>query len=614
MSWTPSLGAVPEAGGTRFHVWAPDAQSIEVILDAPSEVGSFPLQRTAEGYFTGWSASAGPGALYRYRIDGEGPFPDPASRYQPEGVHGPSQVVFPGAFAWSDAAWSPPPRTELAFYELHVGTFTPEGTFRAARERLPYLRDLGVTAVELMPVADFPGRRNWGYDGVALFAPARCYGTPDELRALVDVAHRLGLAVFLDVVYNHFGPDGAYAVVFSKDFFSRHHKSPWGAGINLDGVHSGGVRRFFIENAVHWLHEYHFDGLRLDATHALVDDSPRHFLAELTATVRSSLNDAGRRAYLIAEDHRNLAHMVKPEAEGGWGLDAVWADDFHHQMRRLLAGDSDGYFVDYSGTPADVAETLRRGWFFRGQHSAYFGGPRGTDPAGAPLESFVICIQNHDQVGNRAMGDRLNHAIDLAAYRAASTLLLLAPETPLLFMGQEWAASTPFQYFTDHHEELGRLVTEGRRNEFKRFRAFSDPAVRQRIPDPQDPRTFDVSRLIWAEREREPHASMHRLYRRLLSLRREERQRDFDVSAPGPDAVVLRTSSQLAVVRLRGSGVDDLRGRWRGRGWAPILTTEDPPFARDSQPPEVTPEGPVIRFHRPGAVVFRLEEDKVEGS
>ena len=462
----------------------------------------------------------GAGTCYRYQLDHDGPYPDPASRYQPHGVHGASMVLDPSAFRWSDAGWTGEPLHALVLYELHVGTFSSPGTFAGATSRLPQLRDLGITAVELMPVADFPGHRNWGYDGAALFAPARCYGTPDQLRQFVDTAHGLGIAVLLDVVYNHAGPDGSYLSRFSPYYFTNRHSSPWGEGVDVDGEYSAPVREFVIENALHWIHEYHMDGLRLDATHAIQDGSPRHLLAELTARVHESVSH--RHVHVIAEDHRNLAMMVTPRRESGWGLDAVWADDFHHQMRRLLAGDSDGYYRDFSGTTADLATTLRQGWFFTGRYSEHLREPRGTDPTAIPAPRFVVCLQNHDQVGNRARGERLHHQIDAAAFRAASVVLLTAPQTPLLFMGQEWAASSPFQYFTDHDEPLGRLVTEGRRREFRDFVAFADAGAGEGIPDPQAIATFLASRLDWAEREVEPHASMVRLHAALLAFRRTE--------------------------------------------------------------------------------------------
>ena len=442
MSWRASLGARPDAdaGGVWFRVWAPDRLGVEVVLEGPgARPRAIALEKHPDGTFGGLVPGLGAGARYRYRVDGLGPFPDPASRYQPEGVHGPSQVVDPDAFVWTDASWRGVDPAELILYELHVGTFSPEGTFEGATRLLPRVAELGVTAIELMPVADFPGRRNWGYDGVDLFAPARCYGTPDDLRRLVDEAHRLGLAVLLDVVYNHLGPDGNYLAQFSPSYFSSRHKTLWGPAINLDGPHSAMVRAFFIENALCWLHEYHMDGLRLDATHYLFDEGPRPFLAELAATSRRSVPD--RPVHLIAEDPRNLAAMVRTESEGGWGLDALWSDDFHHELRRYLVGDCEGAFRDFRGLVADLVRTINRGWLFTGEFSTYRGYHRGTDPAGLAPRRFVFYIQNHDRIGNRALGERLNHQVDPATYRAATALLLTTAATPLLFMGQEWASA-----------------------------------------------------------------------------------------------------------------------------------------------------------------------------
>ncbi len=598
--WRPTLGAVAGPSGTRLRVWAPRAGRVEVVLEGGVSVALAPA---GAGYHEALLPGVGAGARYRYRVDGAGPFPDPASRFQPEGVHGPSAVVDPGAFPWSDGGWPGLDPATLVLYELHVGTFSPEGTFAGAEARLPRLRELGVTAVELMPVADFPGRRNWGYDGVSLFAPARCYGEPDDLRRLVDEAHRLGLGVFLDVVYNHLGPAGNYLSAFSPFYFTSRHRTPWGDALDFDGEQSGPVRDFFAENALHWIREYHVDGLRLDATHAIHDGSGRHVLAEIAARVRS---EAGRPALLVAEDERNLAVMVRPAAAGGWGLDGVWADDFHHQVRGRLAGDRDGYFQDFTGSTADLAETLRRGWLYVGQRSQYHGAPRGTDPSGVPPERFVLCVQNHDQVGNRAFGDRLHHGVSPEAWRAAAALLLLAPQTPLLFMGQEWAASTPFRFFTDHEPDLGRLVTEGRRREFARFAAFADPATRERIPDPQAPETFESSRLRWEEAEREPHASVLRLHRALLALRRSElvgRRARFAASAAGKDALVLSWGDLAAAVQLEGGGEVALPPL--GPSPRLVLSTEEPAHAPDPAPVELEPSRgvPRLRFRRPGAAV-----------
>jgi maltooligosyltrehalose trehalohydrolase len=618
VTWQPTLGAISgdPGEGTHFLVWAPEAHHVDLVLDAPAQ-RLVAMDRIDDGYFRIGVPDAGPGTLYRYRVNDGDPRPDPASRYQPMGVHGPSQVIDSRAFDWDDAAWHGGGQANLVLYELHVGTFTPEGTLRAASTRLPYLVDLGVTAVELMPVADFPGRRNWGYDGVAPFAPARCYGTPDDLRRFVDTAHRAGLAVHLDVVYNHFGPDGAYQGVFSRQYHSDTHRSPWGQGINFDGPGSEHVRRYVIENALHWVHEYHVDGLRLDATHAIVDDSPVHIVAAIAAAVHESPRGRSHRVRVIAEDHRNLASMLQPAAAGGWALDAVWSDDLHHEVRTALTGDRDGYFVDFSGSEADIAATIRDGWFYRGQASVFFEGPRGTDPSGLPLSHFVAFIQNHDQVGNRALGERLHHDITPAAFRAASALLLVLPESPLLFMGQEWAASTPFRYFTDHHEELGRAVTAGRRREFRRFARFADPASAARIPDPQAEETFTTSRLHWDELEREPHAGMLRLHRRLLALRRDEPALQSDIAA-GTTTLTDETDGVIAIrrdapgarsltalVRLRGAGARLVELVPPACGhWDVLFTTEDAAFATGGVAPRLNADGSAMRFDGPGAVVL----------
>lgn len=599
-----------------FRVWAPRRREVVLHVEAPQPL-RLVLERQPDGSHAGFVPGLAAGALYRYGLDGDGPFPDPASRCQPRGVHGPSEVVDP-AFAWTDDGWGGVALADLVLYELHVGTFTAGGSFVSLRERLAALADLGVTAVELMPVADFPGQRGWGYDGVSLFAPARCYGRPDELRAVVDEAHRLGLGIVLDVVYNHFGPDGAYHGQFSPAYYSRRHRTPWGAAVNLDDDGSAGVREFFVENALHWLHEYHFDGLRLDATHALKDESQPHFLAELARACR----ERGRprvRPLLIAEDHRNLAQLLHEPAANGHGLDAVWADDLHHVIRRRLAGDCEGYYRDFAGSTHELATTLGKGWLFCGEHSEHLGGPRGTEPTGLAPRAFVTCLQNHDQVGNRAFGDRLHHEVELAAWRAATTLLLCLPETPLLFMGQEWAASAPFLYFSDHHEDLGQQVTSGRRREFGSFRAFADPAAAARIPDPQAAVTFERSRLDWSERESPPHAATLRFTRQLLRLRRagallaRDDWEGFGAAAAGPDAIVAWRRQpgleRLLLVRLAGAGSVRAPAWARAAGppWRVVLSSEGPDFAVDSQPIRVEADGPAADFARPGAILLERE-------
>ena len=607
-----AFGAVPEAGGVRFRVPAPPGADLQLeILSGPA-TGLHGAAQAADGVVEFFVRQAGAGDRYVFRL-GDSARPDPASRFQPEGVHGPSEIIDPGAFAWRHDRWTCRAPREHVIYELHVGTFTPEGTFAAARERLHTLRDLGVTAVELMPVADFPGGRNWGYDGVCLFAPSRAYGRPEDLRSFVDAAHELGLAVILDVVYNHLGPEGAYLPQFHPEYLTDRYHTPWGGAVNLDGPGSAVVRGFIIDNALHWVREYRLDGLRLDATHALIDSSATHLVAELVEAVRGA---AAWPLAIYGEDHRNLATLLEPRERGGWGLDGVWADDFHHVMRRHLAGDTHGYYEDFAGSSEELARTVRQGWLFTGQHSRHLQEERGTDPSRIPMHRFVVCLQNHDQIGNRATGDRLHHTIDAAAWRAASVVLLAAPMTPLLFMGQEWAASTPFQYFTDLEPELGKLVTEGRRNEFKAFPEFSDPGQRDRIPDPQAPSTFERSRLDWKERQTGVHGKTLALYTELLRLRFAHLALGADTATTG-DAVAFDRGSVVIrrhgaggefciLARLSGSGRVAVPGP-RGDGTpAVVLDTEEERFAPDPAPPRIDTGAEIaVHFHRPGAVILK---------
>lgn len=604
-----SVGATYVGEGTLFRVWAPEAARVEVVIErrrgATPEIHS--LEKADCGVHSATVSGIGPGALYAYCVDGHGPYPDPASRYQPDGVHGRSQVIDPAAFTWTDLDWKGLELEDTVLYELHIGTFTPGGTFYSAAAKLPLLKDLGVTAIELMPVADFAGSRNWGYDGVAPFAPARCYGSPDDFRSFVNDAHSLGLAVHLDVVYNHFGPDGGYHAAFSPYYFSASPGNPWGTSLNFSGPFSGPVRDYFIDNALHWVNEYHLDGLRLDSTHTIVDDSSRHFLGCIGSAIRESVAPGGRRVLVIAEDSRNLNRLVQTESEGGWGLDAVWSGDFHHQIRRALAGDADGCFRDFDGSMDGIAAAIRKGWFYDGQFSRYYGNVRGTDPSGIPLSRFVFFLQNHDQVGNRALGNRLHHSIDAAAFRAATVLLLLLPETPLLFMGQEWAASTRFAYFTDHNPELGRLVRQGRREEFHRFAGYSDLTLSECLPDPQDVRTFAGSRLDWGERELESHASVLRLHKAMLALRRGiPGGSPLQIRAYDACTLVLKHGA-AAVIRLKGAGNVDLSDVAGGKLGEMILSTEDPCYSGEDTAP-ILVEGTSLRFARPGAAVFAVRD------
>jgi maltooligosyltrehalose trehalohydrolase len=517
MTWQLDLGANVVADGVRFRVWAPNARRVEVEIERRSSAERHALTLEAHGYHAGTVPGARAGDRYRYALDGSQPFPDPASRSQPDGPHGASEVVDPARFSWTDGGWPGLTADGLAIYELHVGTFTPEGTLDAAIGRLPDLKSRGVNAVELMPLAEFPGCRNWGYDGVDLYAPSSAYGGPEGLRRFVDAAHAVGLGVLLDVVYNHLGPDGNYLRVYASDYFTDRYDTPWGDAVNYDGPQSEHVRHFVLQNVRYWLEEYHLDGFRLDATHAIMDSSPRHLLAEIAEVVHS-LPD--RRAVVIAEDHRNLVQQIRPVERGGLGLDGVWADDFHHALRTYLTGEREGYYANFTGRLEDVATTIEQGFLFQGQKHPTTGERRGTKVTDEPARAFIFCTENHDQVGNRALGERLAHLIDRERYLVASAVLLFVPETILLFQGQEFAASTPFQFFTDHNPELGRLVTEGRRKEFAGFAAFADPARRERIPDPQAASTFRRSVLDWSERA--TNTEVYDLYRTLLVLRRDD--------------------------------------------------------------------------------------------
>ncbi|MGE0544564.1 MAG: malto-oligosyltrehalose trehalohydrolase, partial [Dehalococcoidia bacterium] len=554
-NWTPDLGAtVVSEGGVRFRVWAPNAGRVDVELYGPSGVRHYDMEPADEdGAFVGLVPDARAGDRYRFRLNGDASFPDPCSRSQPEGPHGPSAIVDPGAFVWTDGAWTGLTMDGLVIYECHVGTFTTAGTFDAMIERLPELRALGVTAIELMPVAEFPGSHGWGYDGVNLFAPHHAYGGPDGLRRLVDAAHAAEIGVILDVVYNHLGPDGNYLRAYAPDYFTDEFHTPWGEALNFGGDNSHRVRELILTNIWRWMREFHIDGLRLDAVHAMHDRSGWHILGEIAARARTAAHP--RSAVVIAEDDRNDVKLLRSPEDDGYGLDAVWADDFHHAVRVCITGDRQGYFGDFEGTAPEIARTIQGGFLYQGQHSRRRDHPRGTPVTDEPASAFVYCIQNHDQVGNRAMGERLATLVDAGAYRVASALLLLVPETPMLFMGQEFGATTPFLYFTDHEPELGRSVTAGRRNEFAGFSAFSDPAMRAQIPDPQAESTYLRSKLDWHERQRNQETLA--LYTDLLALRHD------DPVLREPDRIHLQASAPAAgVVALH---------RWRDEGQRLVL-------------------------------------------
>jgi maltooligosyltrehalose trehalohydrolase len=514
-----------EDGSVRFRLWAPAAHQVELCLANSNSGTRLSLEQCNDGWFELVTDAAKPGTQYRFRIDGGQEVPDPASRFQPEDVHGPSEVLDPTAFGWRDDTWRGRRWEEAVIYELHVGAFTRSGirsgTFSGVRDRLDYLADLGVTAIELMPVSDFPGQRNWGYDGVFPFAPDSTYGRPEDLKALVQSAHDRALMILLDVVYNHFGPEGNYLNVYAPQFFTSRHKTPWGNAINFDGAESRTVRDFFIQNALYWLTEYQFDGLRLDAVHAIIDDSTPHILTELADAVRSFV-EPDRHVHLILEnDHNHARYLQRTKSCQVPGYNAQWNDDIHHALQVLITGERDGYYCDYSDRPVDqLGRCLVEGFAYQGEQSLLRNGaPRGERTAGLPPDAFVSFLQNHDQIGNRAFGERITTLADPRAVRAAMAILLLAPSPPMLFMGEEFGAKTPFLFFCDFEKGLAEAVAAGRRNEFARFIRFSDPEARAGIPDPNAATTFNASRLDWDALTQPDHREWLRFYRQLLKLR-----------------------------------------------------------------------------------------------
>jgi maltooligosyltrehalose trehalohydrolase len=593
--------------GVRFRVWAPRRQKVAVVFDGLAPVA---LAREDGGYFAGVALEARPGTRYRYRLDDEGDFPDPCSRYQPEGPHGPSMVVDPDAYAWRDAAWPGLTMAGQVFYEMHVGTFTPEGTLDAAARELPELARLGITAVELMPLAEFPGRFGWGYDGVDLYAPSHVYGDPEALKRFVDAAHAAGVGVLLDVVYNHLGPDGNYLRAFADDYFTDRYENEWGDAINFDGPGSSGVRELFIENACYWVREFHVDGLRLDATQSICDASPRHVLAELSVRARAAA--APRPILLVAENESQDVVAMRPVAKGGWGLDAAWSDDFHHTAWVALTGRREAYYTDYQGSAQELISCLKRGHLFQGQYYTWQKQPRGTPVTTEPASAFVFYLQNHDQVANSLHGDRLSAEAGRGHTRAMTALLLLAPETPLLFMGQEFASSRPFLYFADHKDAtLADAVCNGRKKFLAQFPSYARPEAQAAIPDPCDEETFQAAKLDITERV--THAASYDLHRDLLRLRREDpilarqSRADLDGAVLAKDAFVIRyfggpAGDRLLVVNL-GRDVDLLPGPEpllappMGQCWQVLFSTDDPRYGG----PGVVPAWSDKTWRLPGA-------------
>ncbi len=498
----------------RFKVWAPKAKTIGVRIEKTVHA----MEKISGGWWQKDLANAGAETDYAFVIDGSGPVPDPRSAWQPYGVHGPSRIVDHAAFAWTDAQWQAPALASAIVYELHVGTFTSEGTFDAAQHHLTYLKDLGITHVELMPVNAFPGKHGWGYDGVDLFAPHEAYGDPGALKRFVDACHQHRLAVLLDVVYNHLGPSGNYLAKFAP-YFTHLHNTPWGDAVNLEDAGSYEVRRFFCDNAIMWLRDYHFDGLRLDAVHAYMDRSAIHFMEQLSTEVRALEAGTGKHYVVIAESDLNDPRFVKSVEAGGYGLDAQWSDDFHHALVTVLSGDRRGYYSDF-GSIADLAKALKSVFVYDGIYAPHRDRMQGRPVEGLPAWRFLGYSQNHDQVGNRAKGERLSSLVSEGRTKIAAALVLTAPFVPLLFQGEEWAASSPFQYFTDHENaELGRLVSEGRKREFATFGWNPDE-----IPEPQDEQTFLRSKLKWEEQSASTHVEMLAWYKQLIHLRKTHPQ------------------------------------------------------------------------------------------
>jgi maltooligosyltrehalose trehalohydrolase len=612
-------GAEVTHDGVHFRVWAPVRHRVEAVVEGGP---GFELRPEGGGWFAGHADGVTAGTRYRLRLDGQDSlFPDPASRYQPDGPHGPSEVVDHRTFPWGDYHWKGLPAEGQVLYEMHVGTFTPEGTWAAAAGRLPELAELGVTAVCVMPVADFPGRFGWGYDGVCLYAPTRLYGTPADMRRFVDAAHASGLGVILDVVYNHFGPDGNYIREFAPQFLSSTHKTEWGEPFNFDGNDSGPVRAFFVANAAYWVDEFHIDGLRLDATQAMYDDSNEHVIAELARRVREAAR--GRSTFIMGENEPQEASLVKPPAEGGYGLDALWNDDLHHSARVALTGKNEGYFTDYLGSPQELVSAAKWGFLYQGQQYRWHRRRRGTPAFGVPRNRFVTFIENHDQVANSGRGYRVHQLTSPARWRAMTAYLLLGPGTPMLFQGQEYASTRPFLYFADHHPELAAIVHGGRRAEARRFRSLSGPEGQRLIPDPADRKTFEACKLDPAERSTRGewlalHADLIALRKNDPALRAGHRGGVVDGAVLGANAFVLRffhpqDGDRLLVVNMGRDLILEpapeplLAPPARGSHWHPVWSSEDPRYGGHGTAPldtddnwQIPGEAAVLLAARPG--------------
>jgi maltooligosyltrehalose trehalohydrolase len=590
------IGAEVGPEGVHFRVWAPRRETVEVVFEGGPQAAHL-LERESGGYHSGLALNATVGSRYRFRLDGGDAFPDPASRFQPEGPHGASQVVDPFAFRWSDSNWRGVPLEGQVIYEMHIGTFTREGTFDAARRELPELADAGITVIEIMPVADFPGRFGWGYDGVGFFAPVAIYGQPDDFRRLIDDAHRAGLGVILDVVYNHAGPDGNYLRQFSEDYFTNRYANEWGESINYDGDNSCGVREWVVSNARYWIDEYHLDGLRLDATHAIHDASPENIMAALTKAARQGA--PGRDIIVVAENESQDTTLARPVSSGGYGIDALWNDDFHHSARVALTGRNEAYYSGYLGKSQELLSAVKYGYLYQGQYYRWQKKRRGTPALDLGPAQFVVYLQNHDQIANSGRSERLEQLTSPGRYRAMTALLLLAPGTPMLFQGQEFAASSPFYFFADHNPELGKLVREGRAQFLSQFPSAAQQEMGEYQIDPGDPANFERCKLDFGERQR--HAPAYQLHKDLLRLRHQDpvfrlqKQGAVDGAVLADHALLLRYFSdngddRLLLINL-GSDLhpdpapEPLLAPPRDQMWEVLWSSEHPRYGGSGTPP-----------------------------
>jgi maltooligosyltrehalose trehalohydrolase len=613
----PGGAELASGGGAHFRVWAPASKTAAVTYPEQGRPArEFVLEAETGGYFSGFDEKVRAGSLYRFKLD-SGSFPDPFSRYQPEGPHGPSQIVDPSSFAWSDGHWKGLPVEQLVIYELHLGTFTPEGTWRSAMRQLAELKRIGITLIEIMPIADFCGRFGWGYDGVNLFAPCRLYGSPDDARAFINKAHELGMMVILDVVYNHLGPDGNYLHEFSKDYFSSKYACEWGEALNFDGANAKSSRVLFVSNARYWIDEYHFDGLRLDATQQIFDDSELHILAEITQAAQEA--GKGRQIYIVGENEPQNTRLVRSREQGGYGLSALWNDDFHHSAMVCATGKAEAYYADYRGKPQEFISSLKYGYLYQGQFYRWQKKRRGTPAFDLLPIHFVTFLQNHDQIANSIRGQRLHQITSPGKLRALTGLSLLAPSTPMLFMGEEFAASAPFLFFADHNPKLNKLISQGRRQFLNQFRSSAASECDQIYAEPGDEKTFLRCKLDFAEREK--HRPIYQLHIDLLQLRHHDASLNnparLDGAVLAADGFVLRFFSRTGDDRLLivNLGVDlnlnpapePLLAPLEGRGWKVLWSSEAPAYGGWGTPPLETQANWMIPGH--AAVLLSPDEN-----